>query len=144
MRKKLINIYLIGCVLFSVSLLFYSDGYVMGSYFLFGYIISICTIILFNTIFFYLLHKLKLLNLQKISYNGILLLSIVTLIIPSLIYTLLCKYCYEYVFVDDVCSSGVIRHSRIIWLNPLCIHMYCYLLVIILFICIKLKNIRRG
>ena len=79
MRKKLINIYLIGCVLFSVSLLIYSDGYVMGSYFLFGYIISICTIILFNTFFFYLLHKLKLLDLQKISYNGILLLNVVSL-----------------------------------------------------------------
>ena len=136
MKRRLLIIYVIGSVLTSIALLISTKGAFRGSYYFFGLFFNMCTLVVFNTLFFFILHKLKYLDVLKTNIINILAICSVTLLFPALIDYFACSYFYNSIFVDSVNNDNVFSHERVLWLSPLYIHFYIYLLVFIIFIVI--------
>ncbi len=137
MKKKLIYIYIIGGILSSIALLVFFDDDLLGNYYYLSVTFYLCTLVPFNTLFFYLIHKIGLDNIIKMRITNITIISSITLVLPFIIERVGCKYFYEYLFIDSIESKGV-SHERIFLFEPLCIHLYCFICV---FIMIWLKKI---
>lgn len=131
MFKKIITVFFVGCVLDLFALFVYTNGAEKGSYFFLGYLFSLCTLVVFNTFFFYLLHVFRLIDLSKISIPTISIISFITIIIPSLVHTFLCKYYYDFTFDISIYPDGTLYNKHVIWSNPLVLHLYNYLIIVV-------------
>ena len=139
MKKRLLLIYIIGSILATIALFMSTNGALLGSYFFLGVIYSLCTLVIFNTFFFYLLHKMEFEDILKMSLLRVAAISFVTLVIPAIIEKLLCNYFYNYIFVDTT-STNYNIHERVLWFEPLCIHFYVYFCIFILLVAKRIIN----
>lgn len=131
---------MIGSILTSITLFVSTNGASPGSYYFFGVIFNLCTLVVFNTLFFYILHKIKFEDILKMSLLRILAISSITLVIPVIIEELGCKYFYNTVFVDSTDTNGLFSHKRVLWFEPLLINFYAYICVFVIFIIKKNKK----
>lgn len=139
--NRFIKIFAIGCLLDIITMLVYTNCATKGGYFFFGLIISICTLVMFNTCFLLIMDRIKMIDLSRKGLLKIVSISFITLIIPSLLYKSFFKYCYDCLFVNTVNSTGII-HKHSIWFDPITIHFYFFVLVFCYY-CIKTKFSKR-
>lgn len=138
MKKRLFLIYIIGSILITIALLIYLNGDFSGNYFYLSVIFYLCTLVPFNTFFFYLIHKKRLNNIIKMHLLTIIIISSITLVLPFIIEEVGFVYFYDYLFVDSVESKGI-SHERIFLFEPLCIHFYCYICAFIIIVLRKAR-----
>ena len=140
-KKRILIIYIIGSILTSITLFVSTNEASPGSYYFSGVIFNLCTLVVFNTLFFYILHKIKLEDILKMSPLKILAISSISLVIPVIIEELGCKYFYNTVFVDSIDTNGNFSHKRVLWFEPLFIYFYAYICIFVISI---IKKILRN
>lgn len=133
MKKRLSFIYIIGSLLTAIALLINLNGDLLGNFFFLGVMFYLCTLVPFNTFFFYFMHKKGLNNIIKMPLSTIIIISSITLVLPFIIEKVGCVYFYEYLFVDSIESKGG-SHERSVLFEPLCIHLYCFMCVFIMIV----------
>ena len=129
MYKRLFIIYIIGCFLIPVMLVVSTFGIRRGDYFLFGSAVGFCTLAPFNALFFYLLHKIRIVDILKMSIQEIFFICSIALIVPSVINALGCNFFHNYVFLYNTKQNEIILHERVWWFDPIALHLYAYIII---------------
>lgn len=139
MKKRLSFIYIIGSILTTIALLTNLNGDLLRNYLFLSVIFYLCTLVPFNTFFFYLIHKKGLSNIIEMPLTTIIIICSITLVLPFIIENVGYVYFYEYMFVDSI-ESKWCSHERSLLFEPLCIHLYCFICVFILIVLRKVYH----
>ena len=101
----------------ALALGFFTHGVQTGNFYLLGNIIGLFTIVPFNTLFVYIMHKCGIINMYIIGIGKIIILCVCCLSIPAFLHFVGCTYFYDYVFVDSLSPNGTFTHKHIFWFN---------------------------
>ena len=140
MKRKLYKIFTISVFIELLALATTSRGAKQGDFIVFTFIVSLFSIVIFNTLFFLLLHKTKLANVLSMNQYVIFIICIFCLLFPKITKAILFHFFYNYTYEDIITYNGIYIHQHRFWTDSLALHAYSYIVVLLYFL---LKKTRR-